>query len=322
MGRIHLLHISDLHISKTPYLQSLKEIPINEVAERIWDHEILASYDPGILRSLTKFVSKHHKNLQALIVTGDIATSGLTHDLQRALNVVNKFKEYLPVFLLPGNHDRYQDVTEGMQLMYKPGDKKFYVYFKNYWNDAFLKNFWDDDVKKNLYLENDDLAVCVISADFSLRRTRNAELLGVKGGFYAQGFVYDDTLKRLEEATQKAFKDLAKKKNVAIIWALHFPSFAFGIPNHSKLINAKKLVDAARENKVLAVVSGHMHYKIKEHKDGVFFFGAGSACQVDGKGNHIQILTINNDDGILSIDEEDFIYNPNQSRFVKYGQRF
>lgn len=312
MGRINLLHVSDLHIAKNPKLPALKETSYEDYIKRLWEHETLASYDPGILRALTKFIGKRQNELHAVIVTGDISTSGLDHDLRLASKVIEKFNNHRQTFILPGNHDRYQNMFDGINLVFKPGGKRFHYHFGKYWND---------DVRENQELTDGNLTVCVISADFSLRRIGDSKVY-VPGGFYAQGYVYRDILDELKEATDNVSAKFGSTTQVAVIWALHFPPVAFGIAAHSELVGANELIKAAKDKEILALISGHSHYKIKESKDELFFLGAGSATQVDGKGNHIQIITIDNDNGFLLISEEDFIYNQRQGRFVKYGQRF
>ncbi len=61
-------------------------------------------------------------NLDAVIITGDLTTTSLEKEFEKAQNFVNTLRNKgLPVFLLPGNHDVY---TKGAEKK-----KTFYNYF-------------------------------------------------------------------------------------------------------------------------------------------------------------------------------------------------
>jgi len=94
-------------------------------AEALRDLTFASSYNPGALDCLCNFIEDQESRLNAIIITGDLATTGLEPDLEKARaflegdpDVAPEFDQTiahvkLPVFVLPGNHDRYQYTGKG-----------------------------------------------------------------------------------------------------------------------------------------------------------------------------------------------------------------
>jgi 3',5'-cyclic AMP phosphodiesterase CpdA len=77
-----------------------------------------------LAHAVAEFVYTERNGLDAIIITGDLATTGLPADLLPAERYVTEActdkwltsrqapslaSHDLPIFLIPGNHDRYQD---------------------------------------------------------------------------------------------------------------------------------------------------------------------------------------------------------------------
>lgn len=276
MTKITLLHISDMHFSK--YEKHLPIIPIKlETAGNIWNAlkkgSFAASYSRQNLRALIRFIRENRKQTDAVVVTGDIATTGLDFDLEPARNFIagdpdldpdlklveptleNFFgKEHL--LILPGNHDRYQ-IFEffgsmiGRRVGYFPGNNLFDTEFEDYW----------ENYVRRMVLTRDNLAVGVFAADFNLQSFMHCRPFSPHN-WYAQGKVYGKILDDLVEATKK-FKDdpeFSEFSDKFIIWAVHFPPVD-GIAIHSSLLEKERLVEAALSNEcgVSLILAGHIH---------------------------------------------------------------
>ena len=89
-----------------------------------------SSYHPLALDSLVNF-AQSQSDLNAVILSGDIATTGFEHDLQKAKEFLDgptsgRFAASqsvsnlgIPVWILPGNHDRY--TYTGREWFFSPG---------------------------------------------------------------------------------------------------------------------------------------------------------------------------------------------------------
>jgi len=315
MGKISLLHISDLHIAKTPNLTDLfqrtRQSPFSSVADVLWHHRLCASYGEKQLEALIKLITDEQHRLEAIAITGDIATTGFSFDLHPALEVVNGFDNIVPVFLLPGNHDRYKALlsrSSGKPRGLAPGGTKFYDYFHSYWNN-------DVEIK---ILETYDFALGIIAADFNLRDIWDADFSKSVFGSIAQGKVYDDILDRLVYSTEQFFRRFSNEKTAAVVWAIHFPALApRRISPDSELIGSEKLIERAAENGVIAILSGHVHYGFPPLMDqNIAFLGAGTTTQF-GSDNHCQIISFENIDEDVLIAKEDYGFNPKLTKFVR-----
>src|SRR5207248_7567402 len=96
---------------------------VRNVLQSLKYRSLTTSYDPSILKAFSDFVAKQ-RLLDAILLTGDIATTGDYGDLVRAHQFIEGrcsgawFSHYpifpdpplsrteTPILLLPGNHDR------------------------------------------------------------------------------------------------------------------------------------------------------------------------------------------------------------------------
>jgi 3',5'-cyclic AMP phosphodiesterase CpdA len=259
-----------------------------------------------------------------VIITGDIATTGLTFDLEFALRFVegvpdinnkrrsNNFPTIsgiqLPIFLLPGNHDRYKLLLG--RFGYAPGGKNFHRLFHKHWGS---------DVKVNS-LANDNFNVGIISADFSLRTARDSKLLLRPVNMYSQGKVYQDTLDDLVNATHSYINAHIEESEVAIIWALHFPPLAPNLPSYMELLDSANLISAANQTGVLFIISGHTHYpfELSSPRESFQMLGVGSATQFDSPvGNHCQVITVGNEGEERWFEVEHYLFDYSSAQFIR-----
>src|SRR5947209_12696389 len=85
MASINLLHISDLHISKYPYVDQFHFWSAGTwLAKALKDGTFAASHCPSKLRALVLLVDRLRPTLDGIIITGDIATTGQDYDLAQA----------------------------------------------------------------------------------------------------------------------------------------------------------------------------------------------------------------------------------------------
>lgn len=292
MASVRILHASDLHIAQQPNIVSLADrFTPGTLKDAVSRRMLASSYNPAILTRLTGFVEKQiaRNSLDAILLTGDIATTGTQADLKKAYEFVNEPATRdsmldglarlgavrIPLLLLPGNHDRYQ-------RFYKPGGTLFDSVFGSRWNGPVMS--FDPLTKPGL-------KVTVIAADFTL--SSEARCRG-KLGWLGQGRVEGPILDQLENKT----KQLPVADRQCVIWAIHFPPVYPGLSPLLELLDGDILVLRANRCGVRAILSGHTHEAIRYRRPGMNFdvFCAGTASQAFApEGNHFQIIEITSD---------------------------
>ena len=150
MTKFRFVHISDAHLAVIPGRKNFKELFDNPRALTFRDFKqgkvsiLPASFDRDILESATRFIYERYSTIDAVVFTGDLATTGLAADILVAKNFIqsgsNSFVENdLPVLgfainklsLMPGNHDRFKDV------MGTPGSNHFDLAFSDQWKVVY-----------------------------------------------------------------------------------------------------------------------------------------------------------------------------------------
>jgi len=300
MDSIRILHASDLHIARKEGIKSLIEPrSARQVLKSIKDRALATSYDASILQSFADFV-RAQRSLDAILLTGDIATTGSYEDLIAAHRFVRgtttpwfsgSFRIFsepslagseVPLWLLPGNHDRF---IPNKLVGFAPGSREFHDVFQG---------MWDNDVRTYQTISRGDCSVTIIGADLSLRNLRDC---GFKPwNMYAQGSARPDIVESLEEATAQARK-ASDSRNTLVLWAIHFPPKYPGLSPRMKLLQSDAIIAAANRSGVRAVLTGHTHDGLEYRKPMMDFdvLCAGTASEFLSKhGNHFQILNIQN----------------------------
>lgn len=345
MASIRILHASDLHISQNPFTTSaLDYISSGMYWDAMSSRTLVSSYNPAILYHLAEFIYDNYLHstpapVDAIILTGDIATTGMKGDLEMALRFVEgpqsgadplmcasliptlasaaeadahrTGSNKIPLWLLPGNHDRLRKLTppSGMpDIFYLPCGKEFEMIFANHWSST---------VREFPTISRSSLSVKLIAADFNLRRPWD-----YSGpwffNMYAQGRVYEDVLGELVRTTVDAMR--RSPGPLAILWAVHFPPNFPLIPESMKLNEDDLLLDAADHCGVHAILAGHTHEAIyyRPPNKNVDVFCAGTTTQDHApKGHFFHILQVSDDtNGNIDVNRENYYFDALTRRFI------
>jgi 3',5'-cyclic AMP phosphodiesterase CpdA len=375
MTSIRILHASDLHIAVPDQRRSFKDSVKDAIfslprhsPKATWKAlrkmSIASSYEPRALKHLAEFIVHNAKGvkpdvmqyteetaaqhslellkekLDAIVITGDLATTGLDEDLKRVklflsepydsdvphkpidrrtivatLSALDQTRT--PVAFLPGNHDRYW--FHWKVPTYMPGHPAF---------DLLLSNYSSQPVQTTpVTAEHNALRVVILAADFTLSRFRDHE---GPFGWIAQGKVYEDAnndiLGDLVGKTLSEIETCPANVPLCILWAVHFPPDFKGQSGQHKLINGSRLLEEADRLHVNGILAGHTHYQRKyrnENSATCPVFCCGTTTQHEPKTsiknptpqryreNLFQILTISADEaGKIRIDSEDYYHPP------------
>lgn len=293
-----------------------------------------SSFDINVAVELHAFLQREYYGLDAIVATGDLATTGEKKDIELAKDYFagdfptdwtgiqaiqptqSLLKDENLLFIgMPGNHDRY------LGLAKTPGSPHFETYFGDHWD-------CDRDHTSSLVgcktnrvrfatLEKDNAALAIIAADFSLDSSHAST-----GGFayIGQGRVISDALTELKVST-RLLQQLYDQTNTKlfIIWAVHFPPLFPNCIPELDLLNSQELVDAASDQSVSLILSGHthctLHYTIVQNNRPIKVQCAGPSC---GLSSHL--------DFGLSVIEVDFTthggFAANTTYFKWDGSRF
>jgi len=324
MDTFKILHLSDLHIAKRPNEISLLDAFLRGKPEDCDIAPWFSSYHFRRLQQLSVFVQYYAVGLDTILVTGDLATSGKVEDLSRALRFFDSDpiidsvwfsspsqglaatlqREGVPIVLMPGNHDRYQE-----RPPFLPGNRAFDAVFREYWNAG-------QGVQTQIILEgktgNNRLAV--ISADCTLMSKGDATL---PFGHLGQGKVRSVLIDRLKEETELVRES---SKPTAVIWTLHFPPKPAKISARLKLINDDDLLLSAESNGVECILCGHIHrtmqYRDVAHPE-VWVGVAGTACQAGYETCEFSLYEIDVDNGRVVGDPRPEIYQWDGESFIQ-----
>lgn len=271
------------------------------------------SFDDEPLLAAADFLEEVSREMDLLVVLGDLATTGTSEDLEVARQVFLDplVKEHvsaggdprigglgIPLHVVPGNHDRYKDDVA------TPGSTEFDRVF-----DAVYKSNKGVCVKE---LHKADISMCVISADFCFAE-------GISVGYLrrlGRGAVDDVILNELDFQTRTWQR---KNPEKPVIWALHF-SPADGVPTALVLEEREKVTDLARFLGVNHIFCGHTHMRKREIGAYPHIYCAGSVSSIDSYGNHfLHTCTVSKaDNGTLQLEVFDLKYDENMEEFVSY----
>ena len=332
MTSVRILHASDLHISSASNITSpFDHFTPGTLFDAVVEKMLVSTYDPAVLLRLADFIHAQAARgaLDAVLLTGDIATTGDIDDLNKALDFIEATPDPrlpslttekaptlggldIPVWLLPGNHDRYKVGPRYTMsgLIYAPGGEEFDAVFEEYWQGPVM-SFSSSKYGLNYYepIIRDRLAVVVVGVDFNLLATDNCDR---PYGWLAQGKVYDDILNKLGDVTMDRVRECQTQgsTHVCVIWAMHFPPKYPKISPYLKLIESELLILRANRCGIKAILAGHTHdpvrYRRPEMKFDVFCAGTASQAFAPG-GNHCRVLEVTSDhSGNISIASEDY----------------
>lgn len=325
MSTFRILHISDLHYCLHPSrhnLLNLLKSPKLPVLRALFKQNGVgivfpASYDQDLAEAVAKFAYANQRVLDLVMITGDIATTGLKLDLEPAFEFVDGPATDIwltsnrrptlqgarkDIFLLPGNHDRYRDNWGNA------GGVEF---------DAVFRKYWPKSVERVQHLvitkASDNERLALIGVDFSLDDSRHAKLPSVINR-YGQGRAYRGRLKNLIKAT-KQVRDRYEK--VAVIWVMHFPPHD-KVDSSLSLIGANLVRMAANRYRIPIITAGHVHQKVDLTFNRTRLICAGSATSLDaGHGNWIHTLEFDVSNGNVNrIKRTDHVFDQTKQAFV------
>jgi 3',5'-cyclic AMP phosphodiesterase CpdA len=273
-----------------------------------------ASYVPEIVTGVAQFCLQWKEAADGIIISGDIATSGIARDIATAKAFVDEparsgfmsgsgfptlSASGLPVYMMPGNHDRYLNDTAA------PNSRTFDLAFGDY-----LRNF--KDYVGFWVAEKGHARVAFVYADFSLRTKADAEFVPAYFA-YGQGRVYDDVLQDLKDTTVMIRRDFG---DVPVVWITHFAPFHFS--RSLAFIDYQKITAAATGLGVLSTLCGHTHQSARHQIDThVIYCGGSAGCADSADDSRVQIINIDVGE-TCRISRECYKWSVSQQEFTHY----
>lgn len=269
MTTFRLLHASDLHFAERPNVVGVADLAEACVGDALG---LTSSHSPDLADELERLV-KARGDLDGVLLTGDLATTGSAGDLRAAHAYLRRLRRAAPVFALPGNHDRY-----GPRL--RPGNRAFDALFG--WPAG------QQQATLVALLAKAGRKLAIAGADLSLPRDHDGE---GPLGWLGQGIATDAAIQSLGDVTAQVRRDHGEA--TAVVWALHFAPGFRGISRLLKLIDADKVTRAARRCGVELVLSGHTHEHREYRRHQVTVMCAGTATQHRSRdGNAVHLVDI------------------------------
>lgn len=275
MKTIQLLHISDLHLARRTYFPlRRRQWLIHWLSASPFFHPA-APYLANAAAQAAQILARR-VGLDAILVTGDLATTGLRRDLRTALEFIasepRSPEEWrnehnrptlqaagVPILVMPGNHDRYRYFA-GL-----PGGTAFDEEFAD-------GGYWTKEQGIQTWPVGDDLAI--VACDLTLSSTEIWPW-----NLWGKGRVYPDRLERLVEESRRLRSSAPDR---AVLWAVHFPPRFKDVPWYLELMDEHLLVEAAHSACVSHLLCGHTHsfdYYSLNDENKTFVHCAGSALQ-------------------------------------------
>lgn len=272
-----------------------------------------SSYDDVPLLAAADFLGEFARQLDRLVVLGDLATTGLDDDLAVAEQVFldDRTKEHLnaaleprlgglgiPLHVVPGNHDRYKDDFA------TPGCQNFDEVFHSVYSPS--KGVCSDKIS------GDGIDLALISADFCFAEGADISYIRRLG----RGAVDDIVLSELDHQTRIFQRE---HPNMPVVWALHF-SPADGVSTALVLEEREKIMHLATMLGVNHIFCGHTHLRKREIGTHPHIYCAGSVASVDSSDNHfLHVCTLDrNSRGELELEVFDLKYNEDLDEFIAH----
>ncbi|TIR15329.1 MAG: metallophosphoesterase [Mesorhizobium sp.] len=334
MVRFRLLHLSDFHFGRNADVTNLihraalnfegiSDVDIDKLVPRSPKQSLIkpTSHDTLAAFGVAKFCYEQKDNYDAVIVTGDLATTGRRADIQFASDFISKrysesFFDFTGTkyslagnekdcFVIPGNHDRYTSTLGG-----GPGSVEF---------DNIFKIFPGASRVYSKILRKKGGSCGLVFADFSLKKRRDVKTAQLAGaellkGIFGRGNVYNDVLSDLKAETTRLRH---VEPGVCIIWAIHFAPYDVG--DSLEFQDYPKLLAAAKELNVRLLLCGHTHTRSLQNWDGIHIVCAGTACANDENPTHLlHIVDIRLDQGRMKLKHEDYLFSPDDGEFRRH----
>lgn len=323
MSRFRLLHLSDLHIAEeADHLNRHEKMreALNSGFTDVWRSENLSSDLMSLLRPTShstfaqhmaaKFCYDRRDDVDAIVITGDIATTGRDKDLAAAREYVLKnvkshyfdwrFGSSLSaggrrIYLMPGNHDRYKG--------FLPNPSVNNLNFENY----FPNHYPLGKRVHSFTRSKEGRSIGVVFGDFCIRSDADVS----SGSAWGKGIAYEDIL---DDMAAESRRLRLERPGILILWAIHFAPFECGAS--LELVDGAAVIDRARRSGVRHILCGHTHTKERISIGDVTVYCAGSACSVDREGSHmVHIVDIQYDAASAAVTRENFVLRRNAGGF-------
>jgi predicted phosphodiesterase len=281
LTRVKILHVSDFHIAK--HLRS-KDF-VNDRVRDVFRGSFFKPAANYLTSALAQKVFSLRDRFDAIVITGDLSTSGRREDLIAALRYVdsspkgglwqNEWGEPTlqaagkPIILMPGNHDRF-DQNVGL-----PGGVTF---------DRVFSDYWKNGQGVASYVVSEFLVL--LACDLTL----SADEVWPLWNFWGKGKAYP---RRIEELIDRTRIIQLEQPAVAVMWAVHFPPRFEGVSSFLELMDEELLVEAAQRAGVGYLLCGHTHkpnYYVIDRD--LYVHCAGSATQRGRQPNTMHQLDI------------------------------
>lgn len=333
MPSARFFHLSDLHLALRPKkvdpLTFMRPAPSGLPAD--WALAWQSSYHPGALLSAVALLDAAARP-DAVLVSGDVATSGDHHDLligskvlrgrpsrgfftphplageaSLPANSVLPTIQHLPgVVWIPGNHDRYDTSS----IPWAPGSRAFDEVVG--WSPCAGQH-GPRITGPHTLGANEQLVVLGIDATLD----RINEQMSPPAGFLAEGIIRAPDLAELINATPAPARDRF------IVWVVHWPP---EFPRHLAkplhgLQNEKDLLRAAKKAGVDLILSGHTHADtVYMSSVGIPVACCGSTSQtVSAKRHTLLELVLKRAGSLFSADVRRWCFDVATVQFVRRG---
>ena len=289
-----------------------------------------STFMPEILHAAARFLLEYSDIVDAVMFTGDLATTGMMADLEVASRYTmpaspGKFRssqghvtlcqDGVDFYAIPGNHDRYQDNLGSSSSIHY--DIQFSKFSESYHNKVSHSVRSKDGINLAIIcgdfcLQSDDDSVdtFVDKAIDQVQRPLKKPLIG-RFSRYGQGKVYTSIL---SEMTERTLSLRSKYADCAVVWAIHFAPFDCG--NSLRLIDWEDYVEAAQRLKISLTLCGHTHdQRVMKYTDHLVYCAGSCGCtdSVDDSRMHIVEISISDD---IRIRRENYKWNSRDGEFI------
>lgn len=310
MVTFRVLHVSDLHVARVAEsvnfvdVRSRRKGLIRAIRGQYKGHPVHFRHPTSHDIAALQDVAEHaflDPELDLILITGDIATTGEADDLRVAVdfitgppaagwmtarNTPTLAAAKAPVALLPGNHDRYENAT----FPFGAAAVVFDDLFNDYW--------WaGQNASPIAVLKKETEWLLVMGADFSLRVPEYRKNPLAHAG---QGEVSPHVLKSLRLLTKRC-KEQLKRRHVtpAAVWAIHFAPKCDD--ERLQLRNDDEFLAAAESDGVHHIFCGHTHEPGDPQIGKVQVHCAGTASSFEPElGNFIHTREIDVTGGVIT----------------------
>ncbi|MEO5373067.1 MAG: metallophosphoesterase [Alphaproteobacteria bacterium] len=287
----NILHLSDFHFGSPPnrpgFDPKQKVTSLGRCLGGLRRNMFMTTYREDISEALSDFIWKKAPEIDVAVITGDVATTADIADLDLASDYVRRISEYdTPIFLLPGNHDRFADA------LCRPGELAFEQQFPAYWTSG--------SSVRHLVVEKDGMCLAVVGVDLSLKSEDGSQLSNLH--LCGRGKAYEE---RIREARRRTARLREKYEGIGVIWAVHFPPEFPEQDDSLHLDSGSELLEAATAVGVDHILAGHRHAMRVYHCGNALVISAGTsmAAYRDNEVNVIHEVLMDVDSGNVTLRE-------------------